>query len=95
LTRRFVHDALANLPPVDYFVATGGETARALCDALGIGQIDVLGQVEPGVSLARMSTPGGVLHLVLKSGSFGDPGTLVRVARMGGLLSKTSLERRL
>lgn len=86
LIRRFVHDALANLPPVDYFVATGGETARALCDALGIAQIEVLGQVEPGVSLARMSTPGGVLHLVLKSGSFGDPGTLVRLARMGGLL---------
>jgi uncharacterized protein YgbK (DUF1537 family) len=95
LTRRFVHDALANLPPVDYFVATGGETARALCDELGIAQIDVLGQVEPGVSLARMSTPGGVLHLVLKSGSFGDPGTLVRVARMGGLLSNTYLERRI
>ena len=95
LIRRFVHDALANLPPVDYFVATGGETARALCDALGITQMDVLGQVEPGVSLARMSTPGGMLHLVLKSGSFGDSGTLVRVARMGGLLSKTYLERRI
>ena len=95
LTRRFVHDALANLPPVDYFVATGGETARALCDWMGITQIDVLGQVEPGVSLARMSTPGGVLHLVLKSGSFGDPGTLVRIARMGGLLPNTYLERRI
>lgn len=95
LTRRFVRDALANLPPVDSFVATGGETARALCDALGIGQLDVLGQIEPGVSLARISTPVGVRHLVLKSGSFGDSGTLVRVARMGGLLSKTSLERKL
>ena len=62
---------------------------------MGITQIDVLGQVEPGVSLARMSTPGGVLHLVLKSGSFGDPGTLVRIARMGGLLPNTYLERRI
>ncbi len=95
LTRRFVHDALANLPPVDCFVATGGETARALCDALGVGQIDVLGQIEPGISLARMKTPDGVRRLVLKSGSFGDRGTLARVARLGGLLTTTVLERQL
>lgn len=95
LTRRFVHDALANLPPVDCFMATGGETARALCDALGVGQIDVLGQIEPGISLAQMNTPDGVRRLVLKSGSFGDRETLARVARLGGLLTTTALERQL
>ena len=95
LSRRFVHDALANLPPVDCFLATGGETARALCDALKVCQIDVFGQLEPGISLARMNTPVGVRRLVLKSGSFGDRGTLVRVARLGSLLSTTALERQL
>lgn len=95
LTQRFVHDALAKLPSIDCFVATGGETARALCDALGVGHIDVLGQVEPGISLARMNTPDGVRRLLIKSGSFGDRGTLARLARLGGLLTTTALERQL
>lgn len=93
LTRLFVQAALANLPPVDCLVATGGETARALCDALGLDHLDVLGALEPGVSLARMPLFGGVRHLVLKSGSFGDPATLVRIARMGGVLQALTTER--
>jgi len=93
LTRRFVDEVLTRLPAVDCFVTTGGETARALCDALGVTHLTVLGQLEPGVSLARMDLSGGPRHLVLKSGSFGDPETLVRVAHMGGLLSAESTER--
>lgn len=90
LTRRFVDEVLTNLPVVDCFVATGGETARALCDVLGVAQLTVLGQIESGVSLARMALPGGPRHLVLKSGSFGDSDTLVRVARLGGLLPRSA-----
>ncbi len=93
LTRRFVDAVLAAAPAVDAYVATGGETARALCDALGLDHLDILGQLEPGVCLARLPLPGGAKHLVIKSGSFGDPATLVRIARMGGALRALTTEK--
>lgn len=83
LTDAFVKAVLADLPPVNCFVATGGETARALCDALGASRMLVLGQVEQGVSLARVTLATNDVHLILKSGSFGDTDTLLRMARLG------------
>ncbi len=93
LALRFVKTVLAQSPPADVYVATGGETARALCDALGLTQLDILGQIEPGVCLARLPLPNGVKHLVIKSGSFGDPATLVRIARMSGALQALTTEK--
>lgn len=92
LTRDFVDAVLAQSPPVDTYVATGGETARALCDALGMNHLDIVGQLEPGVCLARLPLSEGAKHLVIKSGSFGDPSTLVRIARMGGALQVSTSE---
>jgi len=90
LTRRFVEAVVADLGEIDCYVATGGETARALCDVLGMDHLKVLGQLEPGVSLARLPGPGRARHIVIKSGSFGDPATLVRIARQGGALPVTA-----
>ncbi len=90
LTRRFVEAVVADLGEIDCYVATGGETARALCDVLGMDHLQVLGQLEPGVSLARLPGPGRTRHIVIKSGSFGDPATLVRIARQGGALPVTA-----
>lgn len=89
LARQFAEAVLAQTPAVATYVATGGETARALCDALGLDHLDILGQLEPGVCLARLPLPGGAKHLVLKSGSFGDPATLVRIAHGDGTLHAT------
>lgn len=82
LTDAFVRAVLGNLSPVDCFVVTGGETARALCDALGVVRLQVLGQVEQGVSLARVQLGTSDKYLILKSGSFGDIDTLLRMARL-------------
>jgi uncharacterized protein YgbK (DUF1537 family) len=93
LASRFAKSVLAQWPAADVYVATGGETARALCDALELTQLDILGQIEPGVCLARLPLPGGTKYLVIKSGSFGDPATLVRIARQGGALQALSIEK--
>ncbi len=90
LTRRFVEAVVEDLGEIDCYVATGGETARALCDVLGLDHLQVLGQLEPGVSLARLPGSGRARHIVIKSGSFGDPATLVRIARQGGALPATA-----
>jgi uncharacterized protein YgbK (DUF1537 family) len=67
--------ALAGLPAAGTLLVTGGETARAVLGAAGVGVLTVRGELEPGVVLAHAS---GGLRVVTKAGSFGDPGTLLR-----------------
>jgi uncharacterized protein YgbK (DUF1537 family) len=71
---------LARSAPPAHYVLTGGETARAVLGALGIGELRLLGEVEPGVpfGLARDGT-----LVCTKAGAFGAPDTLTRcVARL-------------
>ena len=59
---------------------TGGDTARAVLDRLHIDQLQVLGELEPGICLcrpARLDAP----RIVTKAGAFGDAGALLRVIR--------------
>jgi uncharacterized protein YgbK (DUF1537 family) len=55
-------------------VLTGGETARAVCDRVGVTAIELIREIEPGVPLGR----AGDLGIVTKAGAFGDPGALSR-----------------
>jgi uncharacterized protein YgbK (DUF1537 family) len=62
-------------------VCGGGETLRALLTHLGADGLDVIGRLEPGVPVARLV--GGRwagVTVVSKSGAFGDPDFLVRLA---------------
>nr|WP_277349084.1 four-carbon acid sugar kinase family protein [Streptomyces sp. HNM0575] len=70
--------ASAGLCAAGTLVATGGETARAVLRRADVATLEVLGESEPGV--VWMSTPGR-LRVITKAGSFGDAGTLLRVAR--------------
>ncbi|TQM61772.1 four-carbon acid sugar kinase family protein [Humibacillus xanthopallidus] len=78
---RLVHalaDALAPLVVrYDGVFLTGGETARAVLDRLGVGSLSVLAELERGTVVSR--TDGG--HVVVtRPGSFGAPDSLVRTA---------------
>jgi D-threonate/D-erythronate kinase len=68
-------------------VVTGGHTARAVCDALAIARIDLVGEIEPGVALGRAADTA--LDVVAKAGTFGDRLSLVRA------LERTAADRRL
>ena len=64
-------------PGLGALFATGGETALALLNALGVTSIQVIGEIEPGVPLGR--TRGALaIPVVTKAGAFGDAGTLAR-----------------
>lgn len=58
-------------------VLTGGDTARAVLDRLGVDRLEVLGELEPGICLSR----AGDRFFVTKAGGFGDSHSLVRVLR--------------
>jgi uncharacterized protein YgbK (DUF1537 family) len=54
-------------------VVAGGETAGAVAQALGVTQLSVGAQIDPGVPWCAATLPTGEpLHLALKSGNFGS-----------------------
>jgi 3-dehydrotetronate 4-kinase len=56
-------------------VVAGGETSGAVVQALGIEQLRIGPQIDPGVPWCAAESPaaGGTMHLALKSGNFGAP----------------------
>ena len=61
-------------------IVVGGDTAHALCTALGIEALRAEREVASGAPLLRGTLPDGrELRLVLKSGSFGDDDVLARI----------------
>ncbi|WP_284946319.1 four-carbon acid sugar kinase family protein [Acidisoma cladoniae] len=64
-------------PHIGALFATGGETALALLDALGVTGIRMIEEIEPGVPLGL--TRGALtVPVITKAGAFGDGGTLHR-----------------
>jgi uncharacterized protein YgbK (DUF1537 family) len=58
---------------VRLLVVAGGETSGACVQALGIVQMQIGPQIDPGVPWCHATTDEGVgLHLTLKSGNFGS-----------------------
>jgi uncharacterized protein YgbK (DUF1537 family) len=52
-------------------VVAGGETSGACVQALGIEQLQIGPQIDPGVPWCHANTPMGGMHITLKSGNFG------------------------
>ncbi len=66
----------------DLVVATGGETALALVEALGGERLDLVGAPRPGLALGHLRVPGrSGLPLITKAGGFGEGDLLVSLAR--------------
>jgi uncharacterized protein YgbK (DUF1537 family) len=56
-------------------VATGGDTANALCNTLGAQALEILGEVEAGIPVMRI-VGNQSLPLVTKAGGFGSPAAI-------------------
>jgi len=56
-------------------VATGGDTANAVCNALGAEALEILGEVEAGIPIMRLLGEQS-LPLVTKAGGFGSPAAI-------------------
>jgi 4-hydroxythreonine-4-phosphate dehydrogenase len=61
-------------------VATGGETARSVLEAMGVTGLRLIKEVEPGVPLS-MSMGAVEIPVITKAGAFGDRETLLRCRR--------------
>jgi uncharacterized protein YgbK (DUF1537 family) len=56
---------------VQQLVVAGGETSGACVQALGIAQLQIGPQIDPGVPWCHAPSSGGGVHITLKSGNFG------------------------
>ncbi|HEV2474765.1 MAG TPA: four-carbon acid sugar kinase family protein [Chthonomonadales bacterium] len=75
--------------PVVPVVAIGGETARAVFDALGAKSMRVMGELEPGAAWGEVEGEQGSwicgrVRLAVRSGSFGDDFALARYIGITG-----------
>ena len=61
-------------------VATGGDTAIAILTATGNPELQVLGDLMPGIPYARIRVDGAPLWLVTKAGGFGGRDTFREIA---------------
>jgi len=66
--------ALVSQTQIGLLVATGGDTALAVLDALEVNCITLCGEIQPGVPHGLIETQRGPLRLVTKAGGFGDRG---------------------
>jgi uncharacterized protein YgbK (DUF1537 family) len=56
---------------VQQLVVAGGETSGACVQALGIAQLQIGPQIDPGVPWCHAPGKSGGVHITLKSGNFG------------------------
>ena len=71
-------------------VATGGETARAILDDLGIRQLRVLDEVEAGLAFCVAGGWMRPLPVLTKAGGFGSPDTLIHCRKFLRRLERSS-----
>ena len=80
VARRLAAEARALLTREEFdgVAVTGGDTAIALCEALGVDQIELVGPPRPGLALGRLRTARHpALSLLTKAGGFGEPDLFV------------------
>ncbi len=63
---------------VRQMLVAGGETSGACIAALGIAQLRIGPQIDPGVPWCHAPAGAATLHLALKSGNFGGPDFFTR-----------------
>ncbi|MDQ3809592.1 MAG: four-carbon acid sugar kinase family protein, partial [Chloroflexota bacterium] len=84
LAERVVERARQWRPGV--LVLAGGQTARLVCEGLGVHALDLMGEVEAGMPIGRLVAGrwSGVLT-VTKAGGFGAPTALLDALRRLGV----------
>jgi uncharacterized protein YgbK (DUF1537 family) len=80
----FLEQARPAIAAADGLVLTGGHTARAILDLLGVDRFQLGGEVETGVAWGVADVAGHAVTLVTKSGGFGDTETLRRAVHFLG-----------
>ena len=63
--------------PLSGLIITGGATALAITKKLGVGSIEILDEVQPGVPVLRLDQ----IKAVTKAGGFGQTDILIQATK--------------
>lgn len=82
VARRLARQAAAHFHAIaaGALVLIGGDTARAVLDALGVGALRVRGHVIPSIPWAEADIAGRAVLVATKAGGFGSVDALSRIA---------------
>jgi uncharacterized protein YgbK (DUF1537 family) len=82
VARGLAEHAVARLRAIDggALVLVGGDTARAVLDALGVRTLRVRGHVIPSIPWGEADVAGLTVIIATKAGGFGAPDALSRIA---------------
>ncbi len=69
---------------VTRLVIVGGDTARGVLAAFGLNELALIGEIMPGIPVARVIDRHRPILVVSKAGGFGDTETLSEIARRLG-----------
>ena len=72
---------LSTSPRAGTFLLTGGDTLLQCMNHAGVRELEPVCELENGVVLARFRYNGYTRHVITKSGGFGQPDLLTRLAR--------------
>lgn len=61
---------------------TGGETAKKICDRLGVNEFRLVGEVEEGVPIGELSFGNLVIHTITKAGGFGSDKVIINALKL-------------
>ena len=72
LLNQFINTAVPSPISARTLIMTGGATARAALNKLGVHHIDLIDEILPGIPIGATMIDNQICHIVLKSGGFGD-----------------------
>ncbi|WP_400246818.1 four-carbon acid sugar kinase family protein [Niallia sp. JL1B1071] len=90
LSRNDVSEAISNglgiianhllemFPTIQGLALTGGDTAKAVCRALGVTEMELYLEIEPGLPFGKIRTKNNSYWAVTKAGGFGEEESLIK-----------------
>ncbi|SIT66055.1 four-carbon acid sugar kinase family protein [Edaphobacillus lindanitolerans] len=79
---RTAQELIRNHPETDALILTGGDTAKTVCNRLGLDRMQLIDEVEPGLPFGRLRGAEGDYWAVTKAGGFGNPSSLAHALRL-------------
>ncbi len=82
--RNFLGELTAKIvrnSPVRNLILTGGDIALGVCSALGIQNLNIVGELLPGIPLSTANLKNFNLKIVTKAGGFGEKDTLFKLIK--------------